>query len=44
MAKEQVAKIHELAGEILKTEGVPETSTEYLRQIENISNGILEEM
>ena len=44
MAKEQVAKIHELAGEILKTEGVPETSTEYLRQIENISNRILEEM
>ena len=40
-AKEQVARIHELAGEILKTEGVPE---EYLRQIENISNGILEEM
>ena len=43
-AKEQVARIHELAGEILKTEGVPEASTEYLRQIENISNGILEEM
>ena len=43
-AKERVEKIHELAGEILRTEGVPETSTEYLRQIENISNGILEEM
>ena len=44
MAKEQVAKIHELASEILKAEGAPDKATEYLRQIENISNGILEEM
>ena len=43
-AKDQVAKIHEFAGEILKTEDIPETSTEYLRQIESISNSILEEM
>jgi predicted DNA-binding protein YlxM (UPF0122 family) len=44
MAKEQVAEIHKLASEILKSEGSPEKATEYLRQIENISNGILEEM
>lgn len=44
MAKEQVAKIHELASEILKAEGAPDEATEYLRQSENISNGILEEM
>ena len=43
-AKDHVAKIHEFAGEILKTEDIPETSTEYLRQIESISNSILEEM
>ena len=44
MAKEQVAHIHQLASEMLNTGGDPEKATEYLRQIENISNGILEEM
>lgn len=43
-AKDQVARIHQLASDILNADGNPEKATEYLRQIENISNGILEEM
>ena len=44
MAKEQVSNIHQLATDILSAEGDLEKATEYLRQIENISNKILEEM
>lgn len=44
MAKEQVAEIHQLASEISRTDADPVKATDYLRQIENISNKILEEM
>lgn len=43
MAKDQVSQIHSFAGEILKPECTPQKATEYIRQIENISNRILEE-
>lgn len=42
-AKEQVARIHSYAEEILQSGCAPEKSTEYIRHIENISNSILEE-
>ena len=44
MAKEQVAQIHHLASDMLKADGDSAKVTDYLRQIENISNKILEEM
>ena len=44
MAKEQVSTIHKLATDMLSAEENLEKATEYLRQIENISNKILEEM
>ena len=44
MAKDQVAQIHSYASEILKNNCTQEKTTEYLRQIEDISNRILEEM
>ena len=43
MAKDQVAQIHSYASEILKNNCTQEKTTEYLRQIEDISNRILEE-
>ena len=44
MAKEEVSNIHQLASELLSTEVDHQKATEYLRQIEIISNKILEEM
>lgn len=44
MAKEQVARIHQLSTELLETGNDFVKATEYLRQIKNISNDILEEM
>ena len=44
LAKEQIAEIQGYAGRILKDDCSSEEATEYLRQIENISNNILEEM
>lgn len=44
MAKEQVSTIHKLATDMLSAEENLEKATEYLRQIEIISNKILEEM
>ena len=44
MAKEEVSNIHHLASELLSTEVDHQKATEYLRQIEIISNKILEEM
>lgn len=43
-AKEQVAQIHKLASEISKADADSKKATEYLWQIETISNRILEEM
>ena len=44
MAKEQVHHIHQVASDMLKADGDSAKVTDYLRQIENISNKILEEM
>lgn len=44
MVKEQVSEIHRLASDISKADADSKKVTECLRQIENISNKIFEEM